>query len=367
MNTDNISMITMYTGPRGSGKTLLMTCEVTRRLKIAYLKKLLGLQADRIFTNYPVSFRFYPGYDLPPANLESEPLNMEALIVFDKELVQCQVFVDEIDQFMDRQEWMAFSQRMINKVIQLIRKRKMSFWGTIQAFEWLNNRLQWQTDRVITCKDAAFTPWGRERNLAFGEVIFLRAVDKSGRQTGTRFDDSGLVYKSTWPYGKLYWRCYNTDFEFDPLAGATKYRLKVPVREIEVGGEVSAQGGGQYPNTQRIAKGPDFYLDVMSRVREHFLLRQRKVVPTGEFWAAAEQFMPSGKLLDPAAGMRALRSMGVEKDGPTRKPFFVLAADAGAVDLGSVEQQERAEAAMQHLFDEGNHPGVRDLVSAGAE
>ncbi len=234
----------MMTGPRGSGKTLLMTADMCRRLIRAYLQKLVGEEYERIFSNYPAGFHYYPGYGLPPVYLEPEPLNMVALAVFDKGFYKCHAYIDEIDQWLDRQDWADATQKLTAKSIQLIRKRKMSITATIQSFEWLNSRIQFQTDVIVKCREAAFTPWGRAKHLQLGEVGFTDWRDKSGVLTGYSYDESGKSIPITFQ-GKRFWDTYDTSYEFDPMDTSTKYTLKRPTKEILLpGAEGYDEGGG---------------------------------------------------------------------------------------------------------------------------
>jgi hypothetical protein len=224
LNSDTISMVYSFTGPRGSGKTLVQTADMCRRLIRSYLLKLMGEEYERIFSNYPVGFMYYPGHGLPSKYLEPEPLNMEALYVFDKGFYKCRIYLDEEDQWLDRQEWATTTQQMLAKSAQLLRKRKMSISGTIQSFNWLNSKLQFQTDLVVKARDAAFTPWGRSKKLALGEASFTDWMDKSGVLTGYSYEETQKLIPVT-VQGMRFWNCYDTSFEFDPMETSTRYSL----------------------------------------------------------------------------------------------------------------------------------------------
>ncbi len=252
MNSDSLPMITMFTGPRGGHKTIVQTGDMCRRLIRSYLLKLMGEEYERIFSNYPVGFKYYPGHGLPGTYLEPEPLNMEALYTFDKGFYRCRLYIDEIDQWLDRQEWMTTTQQILTKAVQLIRKRKMSISGTIQSFQWLNSKFQFQTDVIVKCREAAFSPWGRSRRLGLGEVGFTRWIDKSGILTGYTYEESAKEIPVTWQ-SKRFWDCYDTSYEFNPMETSTRYTLKRPQKEIVLpGAETDGNNEGVAPRAPYI-------------------------------------------------------------------------------------------------------------------
>ena len=235
INTDRISLVTVATGPRGSHKTLLLTAIQCKRLiKSWILKEFKGVET-KVFSNYPVGFWYKPNVEgMGKVYLEPEPLNMEALYLLDNELYDCWIFVDEIDQWADRQEWQTVAQKLLTSAMKMLRKRKLSIVASLQFYKELNIRLQRQTDIVVSCREAAFSSWGRSHNLDLGEVSFLSWMDRSGVMTGYTFDETGRVYNNMF-HGKRFWNCYDTEYEFDPLSSKTRYRLKLPTRDIIVG------------------------------------------------------------------------------------------------------------------------------------
>jgi hypothetical protein len=312
-----------------------------RQLERAYyLNKYFGRKL-RIFSNYPVGFWKTPIGETRSVYFQPEPLNMEALYVFDKELFDCQVYIDEIDQWMDRQEWAAVTQKLINKVTQLIRKRKMSMHGTIQSFEWLNSRLQFQTDIIVRCREAAFSPWGKMNGLRLGEMAFLTWYDNSGIMTGYTYKENPKtsIKEDMFREGHRFWNSYDTSFEFDPLSTSTKYRLKLPVKEIVVGGaapvgreingnpyrekegkDSGGYGGGGSPETSYI-KAPllsgdrkNAWNSRMSHVVEQLLSEGKKTVTGPELWDLTEGTLGNGTLNKSDAGS-ALKRLGVTRGG----------------------------------------------------
>lgn len=236
ISTDRISLFTIASGPRGSCKTLLMTAKVCERLlKSYFLKQTRGIE-NKIWSNYPVGFNFKsPLENGKRVHLQPLPLNMEAFYTFDDELAHGWVFIDEIDQWYDRQDWQAVTQKLMNKVMTQIRKKRLNVMASIQDINWLNARGQFQSDIIINCREAAFSPWGRRMGLDLGEASFLSFRDKSGVMTGYTYEETGKTYNHTF-WGKRFWNYYDTDYQFNPLEAAIKYKLKVPTKVIEVGG-----------------------------------------------------------------------------------------------------------------------------------
>lgn len=235
INTDRLSLFSVVTGPRGSCKTLFMTAKVCETLLRSYFLRMTKGVNKRVWTNYPVGFSIRSPFDGKRVRLSPEPLNMEALYTFDDELVYGWVYIDEIDQWYDRQDWQAVTQKLMNKVMTQIRKKRLQLMATLQDISWLNPRGQFQTDINVKCREAAFTPWGRKLSLELGECSFLSFRDKSGVMTGYTYEETGRDYSKMF-WGKRFWKYYDTDYQFNPLETATKYKLKAPTKILEIGG-----------------------------------------------------------------------------------------------------------------------------------
>ena len=238
MNTDKLALFTIVTGPRGSDKTLYATSLACDRLLKSYIARTWPKRAPKwlggpVYSNYPIGFTYDFGSGHAPVYLETKPLNMDALITFDSNLDNSWVFIDEIDIWADRQDWQNTVSKLLSKVFQQIRKKKMSLVATIQDLSWLNKRLQFQADIIVKCREAAFTPWGRERRLETGEIGFLSFMDKSGVLTGYTYEETGRVYNQIFQ-GKRFWHCFNTDYQFDVLSHSVKYKMKKMVKEIDL-------------------------------------------------------------------------------------------------------------------------------------
>lgn len=233
INSDNLSLFFMCTGPRGSNKTLLLTGLASFAILKAYYSNYYYHTNKRIWSNYPIAFRHYSLAENREIELKAEPLNREALMTFDEEYVDGKVYVDEFDQWFDRQDWQDASQKLTAKAITQIRKKKLSLGGTMQDIDWCNKRLDFQIDIQIECRDAAFTPFGRKVGLSLGEAAFLKWKDLSGINTGYTFKENGRTYDNMF-WGRRFWNCYDTNYTFDPTESMTRYKFKRQTKVIDL-------------------------------------------------------------------------------------------------------------------------------------
>ena len=63
------------------------------------------------------------------------------------------------------------TQKLLNKGMTQIRKKKLSIRYYLQDFNWMNNRGEFQTDTIVKCREAAFTPWGKDKDVELGDRI----------------------------------------------------------------------------------------------------------------------------------------------------------------------------------------------------
>ena len=235
INPDRVSKFIIIDGPRGACKSLYMSALIAERLIHYYVLKLMTGEERHVWSNYAVAF-WWNSPTGEKVYLHTEPLNRDTLILFEKELAHGWVYIDEIDQWLDRQQWQAVTQKIIIKGMTQIRKRLISIAGTLQDATWLNGRADFQIDIQVSCRESAFTPWGRKQGTDLGEVAFLTFKDKSGIMTGYKYEESWKEYQLVFQ-GKRFWNIYDTDNEFDPLESITKYKIKAPVKEIVYGAD----------------------------------------------------------------------------------------------------------------------------------
>jgi len=307
ISSDKLSLFTVATGPRGSGKSLLLTGIACDRLLRSFYSKQLKGTVKHVWTNLPVGFKHKSEIDGKVHLLKSEPLNMEAMYTFDKGLESGWVFIDEIDQWYDRQDWQSVTQKLLNSVITQIRKRKLSLFATIQNFQWLNARAQFQTDILVGCREAAFSPWGRKMGMGLGEAGFLQWKDISGVMTGYQYEETKRYYATTF-FGKRFWDCYDTEYQFDPTETKMRYSMKQTRKVIELGADgyrVQAIEEGNYHSEPK-EKNQVLIADLVDE-----LARQgTKDITRGDFWGMARKRGFDGSLS--AAGV-LMSSLGIGK------------------------------------------------------
>ncbi len=176
MNYRNIlGKVICWTGGRGSGKTFSLAFECLRDM-------INGLTC---WSNVPV----IADIEVSPDDIrhyETLPLDIDSLRVFDKDMSNGTIAIDEINLWADSLSTLAVGNKLISAVFQLLtRKRGLAFRLTVQNFKWLTNRIRWQTDLVIACSDMCYL----YHELEPGECISQSIVDMSGVFSGHPFED----------------------------------------------------------------------------------------------------------------------------------------------------------------------------------
>lgn len=305
MNADEISIVTIIVGNRGACKTLLMTgFEIEALGRAAAIRRIREITGDPDYykkkkvnnwSSYPVSGLFRLPGSIKPVRLEAEPIDTPRLMRWTPEFENGTIFYDEIDQDADRQEWHAQLPKYLVKGIKVMRHRRLSLTASLQFIDELNVRLYKQADVVIQCRDKAFTPWGKERNLEPGAVASTTWIDKSGIMTGYSYEETHQAYKLDF-YGKRYWFNYETEHEVDIVRPV--YKMQREVLEISDFETYEAMQGEETKLRQLV----DVYRYQNPGTRPR----------TAEFWdwAKAQGFTGS-----PHKWGKYLKEIGVFKDG----------------------------------------------------
>jgi len=218
------SLVVVYTGARGSGKTLSMAFDISLALR----------NNVPVWSNIPVSFYWSPDDDTPAKFYQSLPLNMELLYTLDRGVSDGIVAIDEINLWADSWSTQNVAARLLTAVFQQIRKRSLSFYLTTQNFNWINTRIRWQTDLHIACSDISYKYHEMER----GAFIHQKLFDMSGIFSGDPFRDDNWNnnnVKERLGFLKPYWKAYNTLNEFDYESVTTKYKVEHETKVIRDG------------------------------------------------------------------------------------------------------------------------------------
>ena len=303
------SLFSVITGPRGSLKTLLLTMLACRNLLKCFYLRYYGI-TRHVWTNYPIGFYHRSVLDDKVYYLRPEPLNMESLYTFDAGLAAGWVCIDEIDQWYDRQDWAAVTQKLTNAVITQIRKRELSLLATTQNFQWLNARAQFQTDTLINCREAAFTTWGRKFGVQMGHVSFLTLKDLSGVNTGFQYSENFRTYSTKLTHGERYWDKYDTNFQFDPMETKARYSIKRDAKTLVLGpGGYKVESTGQLDQMSSKSADPD--VSIFSHIMEEFREQGLGYVPTSEVWSRAREMGYEGAI---NTGGQILTSLGFARN-----------------------------------------------------
>lgn len=226
LRENTTSKVHLNVGARGAGKTLLMVRMICLALIICeWINNLYGhmigskyfMRPLRVWSNVNVTFSYcasqdgatWPGAQIPKV-LSTLPLDMHKLFKFDDEMQWGFIFIDELDQNADRQDWQNGGQKLFMKILVQIRKLHLSLTATIQSLGWVNPRLMFQVDTSTLCRDAARTAWGMANDLEPGVVTFTYTQDRSGALTGYTYEESGQVFESQL-FGQPLHDLYNTD------------------------------------------------------------------------------------------------------------------------------------------------------------
>lgn len=216
------SEVVMITGSRGSGKSLFMTA-----LAVADLRK-----GKSVWSNMPVKVvgTVRKKYNLPL--LKTKPLDMDAFYALSEELQDGVVCIDEAQNMGDSRASLTLKNRLLNAIIAQVRKRSLNVYFTVQDPSWVDVRLRFATDVEVECYDLAYSPWGRSKNVAYGELIRCHFKDLSGYKTGQSFFKTGKYYKRNILKGSRYWSCYDSKAVTDLEEAFTTVKLDLKQRVI---------------------------------------------------------------------------------------------------------------------------------------
>ena len=160
-------MVIMFIGPRGTGKSALMTAALARQLR-AYVEK--GY-AGHLFSNYPVSF-FREGID------RFSPYLMEEIAMFPKNMRNGIMAVDEIHNDMSNRRAMSTRNVVNSFFLTQIRHRHIECVFTTQFPQVLDPHALLQTNLFIRVKLVSRYPSG------FPKKLLLSIIDYWGIFTG---------------------------------------------------------------------------------------------------------------------------------------------------------------------------------------
>jgi len=233
------SLVAVFWGGRGSGKTLTMTAWAALAL----------IAGKNVWSNYKIAFRCcFPSGTIH--YFESKPVDVNDLLMIQrKDIIRNGlVMLDEWNLWCNSRRSGANMNYIFNGVVQLIRKRNLSFYITVQQFHSLDRFIRGATDLSILCHDRHFS----NRAIPPGHVIDNEMTDVSGALTGRAvWDEPG--WREQWEKntrsltlrkGKLFWQCYDSGFEYDIL-DVMQTRIQMERKTVTIGldGLPDTEGG----------------------------------------------------------------------------------------------------------------------------
>lgn len=230
LNLGSDSYVLGFTGPRGSGKTSLMTYTA---------EQCAWLYDKRIVSNYAIDFAVTTG----PGKINvyhADPLDIGKLLTFDADYKDCIIVLDEAPQVINRLATMTWKNRLLDLFLQQLRKSRISFLyasqneGAIHGdvphdldHGWVDGALRFQTDVLVFCRDVS------RLNHTFTKGATIRSVwvDKSGLWSGFSFFERPRSLKLHTETQKI-WGTFDTNQQFDVFESLAKVKVNAPTYEI---------------------------------------------------------------------------------------------------------------------------------------
>jgi len=214
------SRVIQLVGPRGSGKSLCL----------AKLGAIDLMRGKPVWSNMPVELskrtvKWYEGKQV----LNTIPLDWDAFYSLSQDLVEGTVLIDEAQYFSDARSSLSLKNRLLNAIVAQVRKRSLNLYYTVKERDWVDKRLNYETDIVITCFDLAWMPKKKnKRKYAHGERIYTCHYDVSGAIRGR---PGRLLGRYVVP-GRQWWNVYDTKSVIDLEEAFTSVKLDLQKRVI---------------------------------------------------------------------------------------------------------------------------------------
>lgn len=201
-----LDLVIGLVGPRGSGKSVGMT-------GICVLDGLLA--GRRVVSNLPISIKVrYRDCEKVLSTEELDPSTLLDINEFTRNYYDCMIALDEVNTFLADALRSTTNQALhFSYVLQQMRHRHLDFIYTSQNETWQTDRLHFQTDFYIRCRDAAFYK-GRPKKEDIGRFSRWEIHDMSGTVTGEvlhgRYNRIP-PYKTMKFHNTPFWNCYDTE------------------------------------------------------------------------------------------------------------------------------------------------------------
>lgn len=222
MDLNEDSYVWDFTGWRGSGKGIATT------FYSAWANYEFGKD---IVSNYPIRYNLKVG--TKTKFIESEPLDVYKVLLFDGYYERKLVVIDEAPEVLGHMAAMSVKNRMMNSWIRELRKGNNTLFLDSQSQALIDKSSRWQVDVIITCKDL-YRKYGSAQGLERGTSIALDFYDNSGQWTGDGFhvETEMELYgqeatDSLEIPGRIIFDTYPTDYTQNILDGLRRVELKL--------------------------------------------------------------------------------------------------------------------------------------------
>lgn len=166
------ALIMGFIGARGSGKSV----GATRTAIFDYM-----MAGKEVWSNMPIAFRLIK--DGHARVFRSNSLDRLDLVALDRVFQNGLLLIDEINmEFAEARRSMSHKNIMFSYILQQLRKRKLNLIWTAQSEGHVEDRLRWQTDFMIKCRDASLVQG--QHNCGEGEMSQWTVFDTTGMVVG---------------------------------------------------------------------------------------------------------------------------------------------------------------------------------------
>lgn len=224
---ERMAIVLGFIGMRGSGKS----CSAVMVAACDFLFR--GLP---VWSNVPINIRVvYKDAEKVFSSIDIKELDL--LDITDDYGGGC-VLYDEVNmEAAEATRYASGANLQFAYVMQQIRKRMLSFIWTCQGWSWIDNRLRWQTDFCVACRDASFEKKKIQTN-GVGDVSLWRVHDLSGTSGKFAYDyelkhkyltdyliGSHMVWLRPW------WSAYNTDQLQGQVNYISEYKKRIDMQK----------------------------------------------------------------------------------------------------------------------------------------
>lgn len=249
--------LVVLVGLKGSTKT----CNLVRLMLHAMAK-----WHRPVFSDFPMSG------DQLGHHFESQPFPDDAFVTYCKNIPpNACVFVDEFQEFFDRQNWMSVESKLGTSVFQQIRKLGLTIFGATQFFNYINPRINDQVDILVRCQDMKYTPWGINEQIERGKEAYLEWYDLCGAIKGVSARNprnphwvTGEPYYEELVFTKPYWKFFDTRRMTAIENRFRRYIVKKETRAVPGVGQVGVNQNIQ-PEENKVR---DAILDIVAVLKQ---------------------------------------------------------------------------------------------------